>query len=1509
MGHLGRTMNLNSGLRLPGHIIWNGRLRELALIFVYLALLFLPASAFSGKPGGGGGTTPIATSVAFGNIPQYAAPGAVIVIDGTTNPRGADGTVSIKDGAAELGVAEWYYNPSNGERRFRKSIQLTELGAHTIVAQYSGSATYAPSSASVAISIGRNTNNLSVRESTGALRVGMRAHLIVTVLGPYIPTYSVAAPTGTVAFKSGSQTLGVVPLDPSTRTAGFDFDVNSEGQLPITIEYSGDQGWAPSTATQTLNVAGQSSPPITYSVVPGGNYHEGVEAQVSIDTSSLSGYSGGRSVAACGFIAGSQVAGTCEFLNQQSPGIYSGRITIRSHTVGPQQLYLSTTTNVYSTATQQWVNLVSQSPAIGVDVATTVPTIGTLAYIDMEYRVVGSPDNRVYIDASPRMEAQRWAMEPRSDSWPILSPRGNLMSVNTSFEYSDGVMREPSKFFWPTPGMKWLKKKYAGLKDAAGNWLIMPVESPAIQLEAVPLKTRTTVSSTPAVLEAGQAATFKATVGAFYTPSFGAVEFRQGSTVLGTVNIPCNTAGILIGGDYTINVSVSATPGDAGDAAVEARYLGYSGASCPGWGIPTAHFSPSSGVLATTIAKARTTTTLAASPTVVVSGSYVSVKATVLGATPTGLVTFYKDGVEVGSAGVNSSGVATLSQQLTSATSSTFSYTASYAGDDDNDPSTSSAAQVRVGEDSPAMRWRFEYDADGALTRQEEPTGKATILGYNALKQPSTKQLPLTGATVALGFDKQDNLVSLSDPRSLTTTYGVNGLGETRTVTSPDAGRKQATYDAAGNVSSITDARGKTSTFGYDAANRLTSISYPTGTATTFEYDGGPTPVAPNIGQLTKMTDEAGVTTYAYSVEGQLLSKTQVTGGKTLAIAYGYGSSGTANGKLASLTYPGKARANFGYDAFGRVTSLLINPVNAGGTGTDTAQQTTILSGITYSPTGQITGWTWGDGTPYSLVFDEFDRITSYPLGKETSTGVRRSLVFDDASLIRQMNHVGAGGSQPSLNQTFTYDDLGRLVQATVGTATSYAYQYDLSGNRTSQTVGGTTYPQTIAPSSNRLVKAVDAAGTRSITFDLAGNVTNDVVATYAYTDRGRMASATIGSNTVVYKYNGLEQRVSKTGPTALVPTGAAYFAYDEAGKTLGEYDATLAPAYETVYLGSIPVAVIKYAKSGGKNGTWSNSYSYVYADHAGTPRVIVRNTDHAIQWRWDSSDPFAMSVPNANPSGLGAFGFGLRLPGQVYDAETGNYYNWHRDYSPRIGRYLQSDPIGLAGGVNTYSYGLNDPIANIDPLGLDVFRRNGNEFSQAPTSGDGSWERARTIGDHIVGWDPYVTDRVCDDFRGGGDGWWGQEPPVGSEPRGDGGWDYGWGDFAWDAATTVIPAGKVAGLVGKMIVRLAKSPVHHICTNKNCISIASGGPWTPRFEAMFDKAGMKLDDALNMIPVPGHKGPHPEAYHQAVYDRLARATSGKVGDAYRSALQGELQKIGAEIQKAGTVLNRLVTK
>ena len=107
----------------------------------------------------------------------------------------------------------------------------------------------------------------------------------------------------------------------------------------------------------------------------------------------------------------------------------------------------------------------------------------------------------------------------------------------------------------------------------------------------------------------------------------------------------------------------------------------------------------------------------------------------------------------------------------------------------------------------------------------------------------------------------------------------------------------------------------------------------------------------------------------------------------------------------------------------------------------------------------------------------------------------------------------------------------------------------------------------------------------------------------------------------------------------------------------------------------------------------------FVHTDHLNTPRVITNQTNQVV-WRWDQTDPFGGNVPDENPSGLGSFTCNLRLPGQYFDKETNLHYNYFRDYDPAIGRYIQSDPIGLAGGFNTYLYA-TDPLTQTDLFGL----------------------------------------------------------------------------------------------------------------------------------------------------------------------------------------------------------------
>jgi RHS repeat-associated protein len=100
-----------------------------------------------------------------------------------------------------------------------------------------------------------------------------------------------------------------------------------------------------------------------------------------------------------------------------------------------------------------------------------------------------------------------------------------------------------------------------------------------------------------------------------------------------------------------------------------------------------------------------------------------------------------------------------------------------------------------------------------------------------------------------------------------------------------------------------------------------------------------------------------------------------------------------------------------------------------------------------------------------------------------------------------------------------------------------------------------------------------------------------------------------------------------------------------------------------------------------------------------------------AGQW---NHDPFGNGAP------LGAFSYDLRFPGQYFDQATKLHYNYFRDYDPRTGRYIESDPIGLAGGINTYAYVGGNPVNHTDALGLARFC-GPDPYQQCLDAADGS--------------------------------------------------------------------------------------------------------------------------------------------------------------------------------------------
>ena len=175
---------------------------------------------------------------------------------------------------------------------------------------------------------------------------------------------------------------------------------------------------------------------------------------------------------------------------------------------------------------------------------------------------------------------------------------------------------------------------------------------------------------------------------------------------------------------------------------------------------------------------------------------------------------------------------------------------------------------------------------------------------------------------------------------------------------------------------------------------------------------------------------------------------------------------------------------------------------------------------------------------------------------------------------------------------------------------------------------------------------------------------------------------------------DGLNRRVRKF--TSAGASSTVIFVYDQSGQLLGEYDSAGTAIREYVWLGSTPIAMFTPDPA---NATNPPLTYFFHTDHLNTPRVVV-DKNNAIRWRW-LAEPFGTTAPENNPSSLGAFTQPLRFPGQYADQESGLSYNLNRDFDSSTARYVQSDPIGLAGGINTYAYVGGNPLSRVDPTGL----------------------------------------------------------------------------------------------------------------------------------------------------------------------------------------------------------------
>jgi RHS repeat-associated protein len=428
------------------------------------------------------------------------------------------------------------------------------------------------------------------------------------------------------------------------------------------------------------------------------------------------------------------------------------------------------------------------------------------------------------------------------------------------------------------------------------------------------------------------------------------------------------------------------------------------------------------------------------------------------------------------------------------------------------------------------------------------------------------------------------------------------------------------------------------------------------------------------IGNRTSLRKRDGVTlTYAYDGMNRLTLKTvpaSASGAAGYGVYYNYDVNGLQTyARFGSASGPGISTS---YDGFGRVTS---SSTTMDGTARTNSYQYDALGDRTRLSTssGYVMNWTYDAGGAMTAMLDgnnERLALIGYDaagrrqaLALAPASASTASYGYDAVNRLTSLSHDLAGGAFDQ-SLSFAYNPASQMVTKT---ATNDGYASNTAYN-------------VARPYSVNGLNQYTAAGGATFAYDANGNLTSDGTNSFIYDAENRLVSRS-GGVTLAYDPNGRLWQVSG-------PSGVTRFVYD--GDRLIE-ELNGAGAWLRLYAhGPGPdEPLVWYELTGGP------VRRYLHADHQGS--VIASNDDNGNVVGLAGYD--AWGIPNSTAlTNVGRLGY----TGQAWIPELGMYYYKARFYSPTLGRFLQTDPVGYKDQINLYAYVYNDPLDHTDPAGED---------------------------------------------------------------------------------------------------------------------------------------------------------------------------------------------------------------